>query len=218
MDCEIYLATISPTIFSGDCRNIAVGKSLSSLVLLALANLYLFSIGPINATYRNYRHHLKLTELKSLIKSNNTLPADSNKSHNNNTNSHHHPFHDDPVNQWAKFCDVNACLDGGNKLLTSNALNTALSPTKLSMKKVFCDNLPVPSPATARIMPVDRFHVVTIPIKSEFLSFEVCLTQSFLSSFFIWSVLFSFFVVFSNRSSLGIHRIIEETTRIDGIN
>jgi hypothetical protein len=156
VDCEIFLATASPTIFSGDCRNVTVG--------------------PVNATYRNYRHHLKLTELKVLIKSNNSLAntaeAKNGGSDKNNGNGYH-PYHDDPVNQWARFCDVNACLDGGNKLLTSNALNTAMSPTKLSMKKVFVDNLPVPTASTARIMSVDKFHVVSIPIKSEFLSFEV---------------------------------------------
>lgn len=47
VDCEFSIATLSPTIIEGDCRNLI--------------------IGPHNLAYRNFLTHLKQTELTSLI-------------------------------------------------------------------------------------------------------------------------------------------------------
>lgn len=46
VDCQCNIATLSPTVILGDCRNL--------------------TIGPMNTTYRNIRQHLRMTELRAL--------------------------------------------------------------------------------------------------------------------------------------------------------
>jgi hypothetical protein len=50
LECDFSLATLTPTIIIGDCRNL--------------------SIGPYNTNYRNLRQHLRLADLSGLLASN----------------------------------------------------------------------------------------------------------------------------------------------------
>lgn len=47
LECEFQVATLSPTVIIGDCRNL--------------------TIGPHNACYRNLKHHIRLADLPALL-------------------------------------------------------------------------------------------------------------------------------------------------------
>eukprot|EP01040_Poterioochromonas_malhamensis_P000783 gene783-835_t len=151
VDCDFFIATISPTVFIGDNRN--------------------NSVGPINTTYRNYRHHLKLTELKMLIKSTTTSSSTAA-----NGESGEGLLFDHGVNQWARLCDANACVESNTnpaaKYFPGSPPTSSPTKTINPVKKIFQDYLPVPSSNAAKLMAPDKYHVISIPIKSEFISFE----------------------------------------------
>lgn len=81
LECEFQVASLSPTVIIGDCRNL--------------------SFGPHNVNYRNLKHHLRLVDLASLMGPSASSTASISSIPNLEATS----------NQWSSLCDVNTCLD-----------------------------------------------------------------------------------------------------------
>ena len=152
LDCDVKVATLSPSVVSGDSRGLTFSKLCLEHELFGLIISYrCFASGPFNASFRHLSLHLQLARLTPLLSLSN--------------------------NHWTNICDVTACIDSTATTLspTGYALDMAGSPDVEGV------SLPTPADSTASLLAPEKFFFISVPLPHEHLPTTVstvCYTLS----------------------------------------
>lgn len=146
------------------------------------AHLFCLSlIGPHNATFRNFRQHLRLTELAGLA----VEPKNLGRQQMIIDDEDCGILGSGAVvnNLWSSICDVNGCLEA----ITNNQTSFVSQAGGMS------GPLPsISSSAIAGIQLPEKFKVISIPWKSEHMSFDVSLFLTYTNLFRYYLLLLLF--------------------------
>jgi hypothetical protein len=139
VNCIFNVATLSPSIISGEAKNI--------------------TFGPYNASYRNLRSHLKLANLNALMPTQATAASDST---NMGSGTGGEASGETNVNCWSTLACAASCVEQGPRSAGSPkgyAIDAACASTDVI--------LPTPPSSVATILPAEHMKFIAIPNRAE---------------------------------------------------
>jgi hypothetical protein len=153
-NCQIFIATMTPTLIISDCDNLTFGTILRHSLDRSLTVFYLS--GPHNISYKSLEFHLMAANLNDLITAQASL---SSKDYSNEENRNFRGSDEDERNLWNIICDVGECIE-------SSA--TVSSPTGYAIDAASAFYpLPYPSTDVAIILSPNSFYQFQVPDAEE---------------------------------------------------
>lgn len=168
--CEIVIGAVFGAIIVNGCDKLKISGACRKLIIVNCSDCEFsiatlsptiiegdcrnIKVGPHNTMYRNMRHHLKVAELLPLL--------DEFRSH-----SVQNAGDGFVNNQWSKICDITACLEATNLKLPHSLTSGFLESSSYS------DSLPHYPSSTVQLLPPHEFRVIHVPVKTEYISFDV---------------------------------------------